>query len=195
MSSNSKEAIILSDWIHRALAEVDLSALAGKRYASSKTYGTDPSQWPSTILNSMALCSDDYLMPALQVAYSLANQICKEEETGKSPPLSSVDWVDNIVVYINNRVGRVSMCDSARRGSVDSLAFLDSLGFDPSDAGGDNFADNLIESILHDHDGTTTINAFKRAVTPLEQNLHRLCSIRMMMGLVGMPCNASIVSG
>ena len=131
--SNSKETVILSDWIRRALVGVDLSALAGERNVSSKAaHGTDDSsQWPATSRDSMALCSDDYLMPALQVAYSLANQICKEEETGKSPPLS-VDWVDNIVVHINNRVGCVSMCDADRRGSasLDSLAFLDSLGFD-----------------------------------------------------------------
>eukprot|EP00985_Skeletonema_marinoi_P014100 scaffold7078_cov148-Skeletonema_marinoi.AAC.7 len=153
--SNSKETVILSDWIRRALVGVDLSALAGERNVSSKAaYGTedDPSQWPATSRGSMALCSDDYLMPALQVAYSLANQICKEEETDKSPPLS-VDWVHNIVVHINNRVGCVSMCDADRRGSasLDSLAFLDSLGFD---AGEDNFADNLFESIINDHDGT-----------------------------------------
>eukprot|EP00984_Skeletonema_dohrnii_P002196 scaffold754_cov133-Skeletonema_dohrnii-CCMP3373.AAC.1 len=157
MSSNSKETIILSDWIRRALVGVDLSARAGERYVFSTTYGTDPSQWPATIRNSMALCSDDYLMPALRVAYSLANQICKEEATGKSPTLS-VDWVDNIVVHDNNRVGCESMNvndDGGRRGSLDSIAFLDSLGFDPSDAGGDNFADNLFESIINDNDGST----------------------------------------
>eukprot|EP00985_Skeletonema_marinoi_P018429 scaffold10300_cov114-Skeletonema_marinoi.AAC.1 len=114
MSSNSKETIILSDWIRRALVGVDLSALAGERYVSSTTYGTDPSQWPSTIRNSMALCSDDYLMPALRVAYSLANQICKEEATGKSPTLT-VDWVDNIVVHGNNRVGCEFNNDGGRR--------------------------------------------------------------------------------
>eukprot|EP00985_Skeletonema_marinoi_P021484 scaffold13200_cov71-Skeletonema_marinoi.AAC.1 len=158
MSSNSKETtIILSDWIRRALVGVDLSALAGERCVSSTTYGTDLSQWPSTIRNSMALCSDDYLMPALRVAYSLANQICKEEATGKSPTLS-VDWVDNIIVHSNNRVGCESMNvndDGGRRDSLDSIAFLDSLGFDPSDAGGDNFADNLFESVINDHDSTT----------------------------------------
>eukprot|EP00985_Skeletonema_marinoi_P006269 scaffold2713_cov104-Skeletonema_marinoi.AAC.1 len=158
MSSNSKETtIILSDWIRRALVGVDLSALAGERCVSSTTYGTDPSQWSSTIRNSMALCSDDYLMPALRVAYSLANQICKEEATGKSPTLS-VDWVDNIVVHSNNRVGCESMNvndDGGHRDSLDSIAFLDSLGFDPSDAGGDNFADNLFESVINDHDSTT----------------------------------------
>eukprot|EP00984_Skeletonema_dohrnii_P004567 scaffold1613_cov70-Skeletonema_dohrnii-CCMP3373.AAC.1 len=158
MSSNSKETIILSDWIRRALVGVDLSALAGERYVSSTTHGTDPSQWPSTIRNSKALCSDDYLMPALRVAYSLANQICKEEATGKSPTLS-VDWVDN------NRVGCESMNvndDGGRRGSLDSIAFLDSLGFDPSDAGGDKFADNLFESVINDHDDSTTFSEGER---------------------------------
>eukprot|EP00985_Skeletonema_marinoi_P017678 scaffold9748_cov80-Skeletonema_marinoi.AAC.1 len=159
MSSNNNETIILPDWIRRALVGVDLSAFAGERYVSSTTDGTDPSQWSATIRNSMALCSDDYLMPALRVAYSLANQICSGEETGKSPTLS-VDWVDNIVVYCNNRVGCESMNNGGRRESLDSLAFLESLGFDPSDAaGGDNFADNLadnsFESIINDHDGAT----------------------------------------
>eukprot|EP00984_Skeletonema_dohrnii_P027028 scaffold16453_cov77-Skeletonema_dohrnii-CCMP3373.AAC.1 len=157
MSSNSEETIILSDWIRRALIGVDLSALASERYVFSTTYGRDPSQWPSAILNSMALCSDDYLMPALRVAYLLANQICKEEATGKSPTLS-VDWVDNIVVHDNNRLGCESMNvndDCGRRGSLDSIAFLDSLGFDPSDAGGDNFSDDLFDSIIDDNDGTT----------------------------------------
>eukprot|EP00984_Skeletonema_dohrnii_P013029 scaffold5366_cov75-Skeletonema_dohrnii-CCMP3373.AAC.1 len=154
MSSNGEETIILSDWIRRALIGVDLSALASERHVSSTTYGTDPSQWPSAIRTSMALCSDDYLMPALRVAYSLANQICEEEATGKSPTLS-VDWMDNIVVHRNNRVGCESMHDNGRRDSLDSLAFLNSLGVDPSDAGGDNFADNLFESIINDHDGST----------------------------------------
>eukprot|EP00984_Skeletonema_dohrnii_P008073 scaffold2955_cov100-Skeletonema_dohrnii-CCMP3373.AAC.1 len=113
----------------------------------------------------MALCSDDYLMPALRVAYSLANQICEEEATGKSPTLS-VDWVDNIVVHDNNnRVGCESMNvndDGGRRGSLDSIAFLDSLGFDPSDAGGDNFADNLFETVINDHDDGTTFSEGER---------------------------------
>eukprot|EP00986_Skeletonema_menzelii_P011803 scaffold6193_cov139-Skeletonema_menzelii.AAC.1 len=41
---------------------------------------------------------DDYLIPALQIACSLANQICKaKEEIGKSPEPGS-DWIDSIEV-------------------------------------------------------------------------------------------------
>eukprot|EP00986_Skeletonema_menzelii_P001089 scaffold293_cov148-Skeletonema_menzelii.AAC.1 len=41
---------------------------------------------------------DDYLIPALQIAFSLANQICKaKEESGKSP-LPGSDWIDSIEV-------------------------------------------------------------------------------------------------
>eukprot|EP00984_Skeletonema_dohrnii_P010473 scaffold4074_cov85-Skeletonema_dohrnii-CCMP3373.AAC.2 len=144
--SNSKEAIILTDWIRRALVGINLSTL------TSCGAGTNdpPSQCPdATIRNSsVALCSsDDYLMPALQLAYSLVNQICNEEEaSGKSPTLS-VDWVDNIVVYDNNR---------ARCGS------LDSLGFDPFIAVEDNFdAEDLFESTIHDRDGGATLSEEK----------------------------------
>ena len=143
MSSNSKEAIIsLSEWICCALDGVDLSA--------HTAYGADADQssnWPETIRKSMALCSDEYLMPALRLAYSLVDQICKEEAKGKSPT-PSVGWVDNIVVYSNNN--RVES-ESERRGSLDSQGFIDSLGFNPSDVGEDIFdAGNLFEEIIHD---------------------------------------------
>eukprot|EP00984_Skeletonema_dohrnii_P024711 scaffold13838_cov104-Skeletonema_dohrnii-CCMP3373.AAC.9 len=143
--SNSKEAIILTDWIRRALVGINLSALT-----SSAGLDDPPSQCSdATIRNSsVALCSsDDYLMPALQLAYSLVNQICNEEEaSGKSPTLS-VDWVDNIAVYDNNR---------ARRSS------LDSLGFDPFIAVEDNFdAEDLFESTLYDRDGGATLSEEK----------------------------------
>eukprot|EP00573_Skeletonema_grethae_P004439 CAMPEP_0201694914 /NCGR_PEP_ID=MMETSP0578-20130828/7019_1 /ASSEMBLY_ACC=CAM_ASM_000663 /TAXON_ID=267565 /ORGANISM="Skeletonema grethea, Strain CCMP 1804" /LENGTH=1341 /DNA_ID=CAMNT_0048180665 /DNA_START=152 /DNA_END=4177 /DNA_ORIENTATION=- len=130
MSSNCKESSILSDWIRRAL-----------------------SAHRTTICNSIALCSDDYLMPALRLAYSLVNQICKEEAVGKSPTLS-IDWVENVVVYSKNRVESEVMHCGGRRDSLDSQGFIDSLGFDfnTSDAGGNDFDvdDDLFESILND---------------------------------------------
>jgi hypothetical protein len=42
---------------------------------------------------------DDYLIPALRVASSLADQICKAEEAGQSPTPSS-DWMESIVVHL-----------------------------------------------------------------------------------------------
>jgi len=40
----------------------------------------------------------DYLFPALRIASSLADQICKAQEAGQSPTPSS-DWMDSIVVH------------------------------------------------------------------------------------------------
>ncbi len=140
MASNSKEpGILLSDWIRRALDAVNQSA-----HPTATT--------AATICNSMALCSDEYLMPALRLAYSLVDQLCKQEAIGKSPTLS-VDWVDNVVVYSNNRVGRGLMHGGGLRDSLDSQDFIDSVGFnfDPIDVGGNDFdADGLFGSILND---------------------------------------------
>eukprot|EP00986_Skeletonema_menzelii_P003124 scaffold916_cov129-Skeletonema_menzelii.AAC.3 len=45
-----------------------------------------------------ALPDDNYLIPALQIACSLADQICRaKEESGQSPAPGS-DWIDSIVV-------------------------------------------------------------------------------------------------
>jgi hypothetical protein len=48
--------------------------------------------------STTAALPDDYLIPALQIASSLADQICKAEEAGYSPTPSS-DWMDSIVVH------------------------------------------------------------------------------------------------
>jgi hypothetical protein len=44
------------------------------------------------------LPADNYLIPALRIASSLADQICKAEEAGQSPTPSS-DWMESIVVH------------------------------------------------------------------------------------------------
>eukprot|EP00985_Skeletonema_marinoi_P021864 scaffold13647_cov146-Skeletonema_marinoi.AAC.4 len=41
--------------------------------------------------------SEHYLIPALQVAFSLADQICKSEEADQFPTPSS-DWIDSIMM-------------------------------------------------------------------------------------------------
>ncbi len=49
--------------------------------------------------------SDDYLLSALQIAASLADQICKaEEESDQSltPSPGAVNWIDSIVVTAND---------------------------------------------------------------------------------------------
>jgi len=54
--------------------------------------------------NSAVLLPDVYnLIPALRVAFSLADQICKAEEAGQSPVQSS-DWIDSIVVILHPNI-------------------------------------------------------------------------------------------
>ena len=50
---------------------------------------------------------DDYLLPALQIACSLADQICQaKEESGQSPAPGS-DWIDSIVVITDGDVRNI----------------------------------------------------------------------------------------
>jgi hypothetical protein len=62
----------------------------------------------SVWISSSSLSDDDYLIPALRAACSLADQICKAEEAGQSPTPSS-DWIGSIIVRGN---GRLSATDT-----------------------------------------------------------------------------------
>ncbi len=52
--------------------------------------------------NATASCAD-YLLPALRLACSLADEICKAEESGLSLK-PSFDWIDSIVVYSQSNI-------------------------------------------------------------------------------------------
>jgi len=79
---SSTETVLISEWIRRTIDE-------GAR--TLKPSFTDPLP--------RILCSDEYLISALRVAYSLADWICKAEENGdKILPMPSSDWTDGIVV-------------------------------------------------------------------------------------------------
>mmetsp|Transcript_24177 Transcript_24177/g.48096 ORF Transcript_24177/g.48096 Transcript_24177/m.48096 type:complete len:95 (-) Transcript_24177:54-338(-) len=48
------------------------------------------------------LCSDEYLLSALRVAYSLADWISKAEENGSEIlPIPSSDWSDGILLLLS----------------------------------------------------------------------------------------------
>jgi predicted ATPase len=93
ISSKDQEepALQLSEWIRRTLNEA-----ANNLFAA-------PVDHPLTaqVRDTLALCSDDYLFPALRVARSLAEQICKAEEAaGPSLPAPSSNWADGVVVHL-----------------------------------------------------------------------------------------------
>ena len=63
------------------------------------------------IASTSSLPDKRYLIPALRVACSLADQICKAEEAGQSPMPSS-DWIDSIEVHENRRLSAALDDDS-----------------------------------------------------------------------------------
>ncbi|KAL7491985.1 hypothetical protein ACHAWT_001239, partial [Skeletonema menzelii] len=61
---------------------------------------------------------DDYLIPALQIACSLADQICQaKKENGRYPTLGS-DWIDNIVVITDGAPAPSSDGDGDARNNI-----------------------------------------------------------------------------
>ncbi len=75
----------------------------------------------------------DYFMPALRIACSLADQICRAGDDGLSPTPSS-DWVNNIVVYSQGRGDNDGEHQCWKDTSSDiSLGFLDSNSDDNFD--------------------------------------------------------------
>ncbi|KAL7495135.1 hypothetical protein ACHAWT_009264 [Skeletonema menzelii] len=80
---------------------------------------------------------DDYLLPALQIAYSLADQICKtKDESGQLQlPTPGTDWIDSIVVITDGAPSPPSA--SAADGDLSNgirVEILPTLFFDTTDS-------------------------------------------------------------
>eukprot|EP00985_Skeletonema_marinoi_P012744 scaffold6222_cov167-Skeletonema_marinoi.AAC.1 len=91
-SSKEGDPPLLSDWIRRTLNE------AANRLPPPMQSST------AEVRDTLALCSDDYLIPALRVAWSLADQMCKAEQevtAGQSLPVPRTNWADSIVVHLH----------------------------------------------------------------------------------------------
>eukprot|EP00986_Skeletonema_menzelii_P011742 scaffold6157_cov87-Skeletonema_menzelii.AAC.2 len=77
----------LSEWIRPRLFQTSFGNQQQQQQLSGESAAT-----------ATALPDDNYLIPALQIACSLADQICRaKEESGQSPAPGS-DWIDSIVV-------------------------------------------------------------------------------------------------
>ncbi|KAK1734958.1 putative ATPase [Skeletonema marinoi] len=112
-TASPSTTFLLSKWIRRAIDEVDLSALTN---ASASAASNHPSQWPANVRNSMALCSDEFLISALRVARSLAEQISEAEdniaerennsdsddEDHSLLPAPGINWADKVQVHVTS---------------------------------------------------------------------------------------------
>eukprot|EP00985_Skeletonema_marinoi_P026361 scaffold20383_cov82-Skeletonema_marinoi.AAC.1 len=80
---------------------------------------------------------DDYLFPALQIAASLADQICEAVEEGGQSPMPGSDWIDSIVVITDGSSPlssgeRAAGCDVSNNTRVEILP--SSLLFNTADS-------------------------------------------------------------
>ena len=101
-----RTAILLREWVDRALAAIDISSQTNDSLTA--TFGEDTLSWPADIRRSLALSSDSYLTPALKVARLLAGQICRlgGENGGyerlQSLPAAGDDWAAHILVKLSD---------------------------------------------------------------------------------------------
>ena len=91
---------------------------------------------------------DDYLLPALQIACSLADQICKTKDESGQLPTPGTDWIDSIVVITDEAQPPSSSAD----GEVDNtnsirVEILPSLLFNTEDSNNSGRARNC--GIIH----------------------------------------------
>eukprot|EP00984_Skeletonema_dohrnii_P016752 scaffold7496_cov84-Skeletonema_dohrnii-CCMP3373.AAC.3 len=88
-SSKEEDPSLLSEWIRRTLNE------------AANRLPPPVQSFTAEVRDTLALCSDDYLLPALRVAWSLADQMCKAEQevtARQSLPVPRTNWADSIVV-------------------------------------------------------------------------------------------------
>jgi hypothetical protein len=105
------------------------------------------------LLDRAVLPADDYLIPALRIAFSLADQICKAEEAGQSPVQSS-GWMDSIVLHLQSN----GSADGRFKGEA---AEED----DKDDKGGNNIRVEILPSLLFNINTTDNNNSRQESAT------------------------------
>ena len=83
---------------------------------SFQTFGKQQ-QLSSSGESAATALPDDYLIPALQIASSIADQICQAEERGQSPVPGS-DWIDSIEVISDGAPPPSSDADGEARNNI-----------------------------------------------------------------------------
>ena len=104
--------ISLRRWIEHALEVVDIS-------------GPYRNDWPVHIRRSLAMSSDSFLISALRVALSLADQLCHLGDImggHQLVPTQGADWADQAVVHLSTECQRAN--DPPHQVDVEPLPFL-----------------------------------------------------------------------
>eukprot|EP00984_Skeletonema_dohrnii_P013115 scaffold5404_cov92-Skeletonema_dohrnii-CCMP3373.AAC.4 len=121
-SNESSDPSLLSEWIRRTLNE-----------AANHLPPPIVQSLTTQVRDTLALCSDDYLIPALRVAWSLADQLCKAAEqqevaAGQSLllPVPRTNWADGIVVHLHpsdgsNFIGKTTTEDQVQNAHEEDL--------------------------------------------------------------------------
>eukprot|EP00985_Skeletonema_marinoi_P003659 scaffold1598_cov139-Skeletonema_marinoi.AAC.3 len=161
-SSNEHDPLLLSEWIRQTLNE-----------AANNLPPPIVNSLTAQVRDTLALCSDDYLIPALRVAWSLVDQMCKKVEqqkvtAGQSSllPVPRMNWVDGIVVHLHpdgsrggrrsNFIGNTTTEDQARNAYEEED--LDTIRAEllPSMFKSDNNDDDGDDDAKHDNGSSTT---------------------------------------
>jgi len=96
-SNKYSSTVKLREWIKNAIDSIDISSLAEKSHFSC-SYGSHVSSWPKTIRGYLAILSNSYIVSALTIAHSLAEQMC--DARGSYLPTTEYDWAHQVIVHV-----------------------------------------------------------------------------------------------
>ncbi len=100
------KTVKLNEWIAHTVKAVGISTFANSSHYSS--YGGDIASWPAEAKTSIASSSEYYILHALKIGLSLADQICNWDEFRQNNPNGhdgfmsqpGKDWSSRTVVHV-----------------------------------------------------------------------------------------------